>query len=167
MTSSMATAYTLPFGKHKDRTLEWLFFNDPGYVAWALREGVHRRLAPPAQQRLGRLIVRADSLAIPTPCRECGLRPVRCMVLIAAGTTTGGLAKVSFSCGQCRPPDSTNYSFARPTLLVTDLSNAYDKMGAEILIRAVKRAYWGDPGYRMTQGRLEAFFDNPDNFLRF
>jgi len=32
-------AYTVGFGKHKDRTLEWLFFNDPGYVWWMIEEG--------------------------------------------------------------------------------------------------------------------------------
>jgi hypothetical protein len=26
--------YTVGFGKHRERTLEWLFFNDPGYVWW-------------------------------------------------------------------------------------------------------------------------------------
>ena len=35
-------AYTLGFGKHKDRTLEWLFFNDPGYVWWMTGQGAVR-----------------------------------------------------------------------------------------------------------------------------
>ena len=26
--------YKVGFGKHKDETLEWLFFNAPGYVRW-------------------------------------------------------------------------------------------------------------------------------------
>ena len=35
-------AYTLGFGKYKDRTLEWLFFNDPGYVWWMTGQGAVR-----------------------------------------------------------------------------------------------------------------------------
>ena len=29
-------AYKVGFGRNADRTIEWLFFNDPGYVWWML-----------------------------------------------------------------------------------------------------------------------------------
>ena len=36
--------YTVGFGKHRERTLEWLFFNDPGYVWWMIEEGAEEKL---------------------------------------------------------------------------------------------------------------------------
>ena len=37
-------AYTVGFGKQKGRTLEWLFFNDPGYVWWMIDQGAQKNL---------------------------------------------------------------------------------------------------------------------------
>jgi hypothetical protein len=45
-------AYTLGFGKYKDRTLEWLFFNDPGYVWWMIDKGAEKNLKGAGRTRL-------------------------------------------------------------------------------------------------------------------
>jgi len=40
-------AYTLGFGKYNGKTLEWLFFNDPGYVWWMIDKGADGNLGGP------------------------------------------------------------------------------------------------------------------------
>jgi hypothetical protein len=40
----------------------------------------------------------------------------------------------------------------------------YDKRGSELLLRDMKRHLFGDPSYRMTKARCEAFFDDLGNF---
>jgi hypothetical protein len=55
----------------------------------------------------------------------------------------------------------------RPGFFTPDLYRSYDKTGARFMVRSIKHAYFGDVSHRMTQARLEAFFDNPTNFVNF
>lgn len=54
-----------------------------------------------------------------------------------------------------------------PSFLEGDYFRNYDKTGNTILIRAIKRAYFGSPSIRMNQERMEEFFENPENFIQF
>jgi hypothetical protein len=38
-------------------------------------------------------------------------------------------------------------------------------MGNNILIKAIKLAYFGNPSVKTNQERMEDFFDNPGNFM--
>src|SRR5215471_7517514 len=91
-------AYTVGFGKHKDRTLEWLFFNDPGYVWWMIDQGAEKNLKGAARARFDQLVRRAKHLAIPGKCRHCS-QPVSRMSLTEH--TSGGLARIDFFCKEC------------------------------------------------------------------
>lgn len=156
-------SYRMGFGKHKGRTLEWLFFNDPGYVWWMINEGAE--LYGPAQARFRTLVRRARHLRVPGLCLWCKKRPITRMFLTMH--TSGGLARVDFDCDKCRPLGGSISSPLRPGFFTPDFYRNYDKTGAKFLIRSIKYAYFQDESYRMTQKRLEAFFDDPNNFVNF
>lgn len=160
-------AYTLGFGKHAERTLEWLFFNDPGYVWWMIKDHVHtQRLHGAALSRFNDLVRRARHLRVPGTCIWCRKgRAISRMFLTQH--ISGGLAKVDFDCDTCYPMGGSPTAGTVPSFFTPDFYRGYDKTGATFMIRAIKYAYFKDESYRMTQKRLEEFFDNPDNFVNF
>lgn len=155
-------AYKVGFGKHEDRTLEWLFFNDPGYVWWMINKGAIDKLTGLARNRLDDLVRRASHLKIPGRCRHC-TRPISRMSLTEH--PSGGLAVVDFFCGKCRH-DGSSSVLVRPAFYTPDFFKPYDKTGAKFLVNEIKSAYFGKK-QRMTQARMEEFFDNPNNFVTF
>jgi hypothetical protein len=54
-----------------------------------------------------------------------------------------------------------------PSFLASEIFRSYDKTGGKFLVGAVKYRYFGDSSYRMTQKRLETFFENEANFTVF
>lgn len=160
--------FTMTFGRHRGRTLEWVFFHDPGYVWWMIDNNVHedrRKFSSPARQRFDQLVRRAQHLRIPGRCPWCGERPITRMFWTEH--TSGGLAVVNFDCDECHPTGGSLSVPSVPSFYTPDLFRRYDKFGAYLLIREIKRAYFGDPSYRMTQRRMEAFFDDSSNFVNF
>lgn len=158
-------ALILTFGKHKGKTLEWLFFNDPGYVWW-LEEQFYGNpgIMPHSERgRFKALLKKASHLKIPGVCPWCKERPVTRMVLTAQASGEG-LAGVSFDCEQCRPPSTAKSISARPGFRTPDFYREYDKSGGKFMVKAIKQAYFGDGSYPMTQKRIDAFWDNSDNF---
>lgn len=161
-------AYILSFGKHKGKTLEWLFFNDPGYVWWMLEKDVDKdttKFTPNERLRLETLVRRARHLRIPGKCSWCNKKPITRMFLTEH--PSGGLARVDFDCDDCYPMGSSNTSALRPSFFTPDYYKNYDKFGASELISAIKDAYYKDVTFRMTQKRLEEFFNNPEHFVSF
>jgi hypothetical protein len=154
-------AYTVDFGKHKDRTLEWLFFNDPGYVWWMIEEGADKYLKEAARARFEQLVRRAKHLAVSGKCRHC-YRPISRMSLMEY--SGGGLARVDFFCDKCEHSGSALYVLAKPAFYTPDLFKSYDKFGGRSLVHAIKCAYYGK-NVRMTQKKMEEFFDEPSNFV--
>ena len=153
-------AYTVGFGRHKDRTLEWLFFNDPGYVWWMIKEGAEKNLTVAAQARFAKLVQRAKHLAIPGKCRHCS-KPVSRMSLMEH--PSGGLARVDFFCDTCSH-SSRGSALMTPAFYTPDLFRGYDKLGAKFLVSAIKSAYYGSR-VRMTQAKMEQFFNDPSHFV--
>ncbi len=127
-------SYTVGFGKHKDKTLEWLFFNDPGYVWWMIGQGAEEKLKEATRTRFDRLVQRAKHLAIPGNCKHC-IQPVSRMSITEH--TSGGLARVNFFCSTCQHEGSrsmlTTPAFYTPTSI-----KRYDKLGGKILVEAIK-----------------------------
>lgn len=154
-------AYKLGFGKHKDRTLEWLFFHDPGYVWWMIDNGAEKRLNDPTRSRFEKLIRRARHLAIPGHCGHCS-QPVARMSLTKH--ISGGLARVDFFCNVCHHDGGSLSILTTPAFYTPDFFRNYDKLGGSFLVDAIKYRYFGDNA-RMTQARMEKFFDDPSNFV--
>ncbi|NTW88850.1 MAG: hypothetical protein HGB26_06955 [Desulfobulbaceae bacterium] len=156
-------SYTIGFGKHKDKTLEWLFFNDPGYVWWMIDEGAQSQIkgGAGARTRFALLVKRAKHLAIPGTCKQCS-RLVSKMSLTMH--PNGGLAEVDFFCDKCHRHGEALSVRATPAFYNSDVFRNYDKLGAKFLVDAIKLAYFGKK-VRMTQAKMEEFFDNPSNFV--
>lgn len=154
-------AYTLGFGKHKDKTLEWLLFNDPGYVWWMIEEGAQKNLKGGARTRFEQLVRRAKHLAIPGTCAHCS-KPISRMSLTEH--PSGGLAVIDFFCDKCHHDGGSFSVLTTPAFYTPDFFKNYDKLGAKFLVDAIKYAYFGKK-IRMTQTKMEEFFDNPSNFV--
>lgn len=155
------TAYIIGVGKHRGRTLEWLFFNDPGYVWWRIDQGARQNLKGAARARFDQLVQRAKHLAIPGTCKHCR-QPVSRMSLTVH--PSGGLAAVDFFCPQCQHDGGTLSVLTTPAFYTPDFFKGYDKLGAKFLVDAIKYAYVGRK-VRMTQAKMEKFFDEPSHFV--
>jgi hypothetical protein len=153
--------YTVGFGKHRERTLEWLFFNDPGYVWWMIEEGAEERLKGATRDRFDQLVRRARHLAVPGKCRHCSKRISR---MSLTEHPSGGLAVVDFFCDTCSHEGGSRSVLTIPAFYTPDLFRGYDKIGARFLVDAIKYAYFG-PRVRMTQKKMEEFFDEPSHFV--
>ena len=151
--------YTLGFGRYKDRTLEWLFFNDPGYVWWMIDKGAEKNLKGAARTRFDQLVRRAKHLAVPGKCHHCN-KPVSRMSL----ADVGGLARVDFFCDTCHHDGGSHYMLTTPAFYTPDFFKNYDKLGGRILVEAIKNAYYGAK-VRMTQAKMEEFFADPSHFV--
>jgi hypothetical protein len=148
------------FGQYKDKTLEWLFFHDPGYVWWMRAKDATKNLKGPARARFDQLVRRAKHLAVPGKCKHCKL-PITRMSLTEH--PSGGLARVDFFCDSC-DLGSSRSALITPSFYTPDFFRNYDKLGGKILSDAIKNAYYG-PKVRMTQAKMEEFFDTPTNFV--
>ena len=154
-------AYTVGFGKHKDRTLEWLFFNDPGYIWWMIDQGANKNLRGAARTRFDQLVRRARHLAVPGKCLHCS-KPISRMSLIEH--SSGGLARIDFFCDTCHHSGGTPSFLTTPAFYTPDFFRFYDKLGGKFLVDAIKHAYYGKK-VRMTQTKMEEFFNEPSNFI--
>jgi hypothetical protein len=154
-------AYKVGFGKYKDKTLEWLFFNNPGYVWWMIDNDAQKNLKGGSQARFNQLVKRARHLAIPGTCRHC-TNPISRMSLTEH--ISGGLAVVHFFCSNCHHDGGSFSVLTRPSFYTPDFFRNYDKTGAKFLVDAIKWAYYGKK-VRMTQAKMEEFFNNPSNFV--
>ena len=148
------------FGRYKDKTLEWLFFHDPGYVWWMIAEDATKNLRGPARARFDQLVRRAKHLAIPGKCKHCNRAVSRMSV---SEHPSGGLARVDFFCDACDLGGSRSF-LTIPSFYTPDFFRNYDKLGGKFLSDAIKQAYYG-PKVRMTQAKMEEFFDDPNNFV--
>lgn len=157
---------SIRFGKHEGKTMEWLFFNNPGYCYWMENKGIHQdsnKFNACERRELERLFRRANHLKIPGECIWCKQgKSITRMAMIMH--YSGGLTDVGFDCDDCNPGGS-GWIFTRPAFRTPDIFRNYDKTGGKVLVRAIKYAYFGDSSYRMTPKRLEEFWDNDDHFV--
>jgi hypothetical protein len=154
-------AHKVGFGKHRNRTLEWLFFNDPGYVWWMIDEGADEKLKGAARARFDQLVRRAKHLAVPGTCRLCS-KPISRMSLTEY--SGGGLARVDFCCDEYHQIRGSPSLLTTPSFYTPDFFKPYDKFGGMLLVDRIKYAFFGKK-VRMTQGKMEEFFDEPSNFV--
>lgn len=160
-------AVMIRFGKHEGKTVEYIFFNDPGYIYWMVEEGIHedpKKFSPAEQNRIKVLLRRAAHIKVPGLCTWCKQRPVTRMFLTMHHG--GGLAKADFDCEKCSPEGSVSLP-VNPGFWTPDIFRNYDKTGAKFLIHSVKFAFFQDVSYRMTEKRVEEFWENPDHFVNF
>jgi len=153
--------YKVGFGKHKDKTLEWLFFNDPDYVRWMIDKNAARKFNRRVRDSFEYLVRRAMNLAVPGKCRHCD-RPISLMGLTK--DKSGRLVQVEFLCDKCPGTGGSRSLLTTPAFFIPDSFNSYDKGGEKVLVESIKHAFYGKK-VRMTQEKMEEFFDEPSNFV--
>jgi len=153
--------YTVGFGKHKDKTFEWLFFNDPGYVRWMIDEDVARKFNRFMRNRFEGLVRQAMNLEVPGKCQYCD-RPISMMCLTK--DTSGKLAQVDFLCDKCPGTGGSRSLLTEPAFLIPESFRSYnDKGGDKVLADSIKYAYYGKD-VQMSEEEMEEFFEEPSNF---
>ncbi len=165
----VAVAYKLSFGRYIGKTLEWLFFHDPGYVEFIVGKNIHNdplKFTSSERHRFNELYRRASLLKIPGLCTWCKKRPITRMFL-TEHPSSGGLVGVAFDCDSCAPQGSSYSIACKPAFFPPNIFRNYDKMGGRFLVKAIKRAYFKNSSCRMTQKRMESFFNDPKNFVNF
>jgi hypothetical protein len=79
---------------------------------------------------------------------------------------SGGLARADFFCSSCHHDGGSLSILRTPAFYTPDFFKNYDKLGGKFLVDAIKYRYFGSK-VRMTQAKMEEFFDNPNNFANF
>lgn len=151
----------LTFGKHEEKTLEWLFFNKPAYARYIHDNRIHRQehaFDDNGCCHFAELYRRATHLG--GMCCHCKERPV-----IRMGLTThfqsGQIGAVGFYCDECGYLGGSRTGYYAPSFIV----NAYTVSAGDqkMILSEIRRHYIGGTG-NLTQGRMEAFFTNDANF---
>ena len=142
--------------KYRGKTLEWILFHDPGYIAWMVGKGIK---AVHAEREFDELVAKASHLKVPGECRYCRRNPITRMALFEH--PSGGLADVEFFCADCEP-QSGQYLMVRPSLLVSEHLKSYDKLGGKFLVNTVRHAY--ELPKVLRQPDMERFFATKANF---
>jgi hypothetical protein len=152
----LARVWTVvPFGKHKGKTLPQIVLVDPDWFFWAIEEQVFNY---PAQ-------LKSEAKEISRKARRIKVA-AKTRVEYAIHPHARKLADVSVV-----PASTPRHDGSSPTYVedVLDLSMArqiasYDKLGGQIIVRALKFHVFGDENARLTRKRCEGFFDNDSNF---
>ena len=160
-------SYCMNFGKYEGETFEWVFFHDPCYIQWMIKN-VHAnvsKFSPEARARFEELERRASHLRIPGYCAWCAERPITRIFLTF--NTRKRMMHVHFDCDRCRPEGSSYSQPFLPSLFVLDDLAYHHDSDMKVFVAAIKRAYFGKTSVKLTQKRLEEFFDDPDNFVNY
>jgi hypothetical protein len=148
---------TLPFGKHKGKTLPQIVFTDPDWFFWAIEENVFKG---PLRREAERIDARARAIRIPN--NAAGNLEAEYLVHPPTGKF-GNMEVVPAS----RPLHQGSSPAFRKNVI--DLSvprniAPYDKLGCRTLVSSAKYVLFGSTSIRMTKERCDTFFDNAANF---
>ena len=149
----------LNFGKHISETLPQIIFKDPDWFIWAIERNVFKNNYELHKEAtyLNKLI---KKIKIPRD------NPEKYEIEYMYEEYNGKF--ISF---EIVPKDhrSTSGNVIYHHKNVIDISMGrqydYDKEGMKRIIRNLKQYYFEKSGYRMTQDRCEAFFQNKSNFV--
>jgi hypothetical protein len=143
---------TLTFGKHRGKTFPQILVVDPDWFFWIWPD-----LYGPLRPQADELVRRATAIKIPKN------RPEKwCVEYWLEDDRTFG----HFSLVKADSHQNEKWAVRERHL---DLSwarrcKAYDKKGNKYLIRDFREYYF--PGRNLTKKRIEAFFNDDDNFVR-
>lgn len=148
---------TLPFGKHRGKTLPQIVFSDPDWFFWAIEENVFKG---PLRREAERIDARARAIRIPN--NTAGSLEAEYLVHPPTGKF-GNMEIVPAS----RPlHGGSSPAFRKKVIDLSVPRNIapYDKLGCRTLVSSAKYVLFGSTSTRMTKERCDAFFDNPANF---
>jgi hypothetical protein len=149
----------LTFGKHAGKSLEWLFFNDPGYTQWLsdrTSKGGWKWLSWEQKPLFAELYRRASHLT--GVCPWCKQRAFTRMCLIYEHGS-GRLNSVSFDCDDCGYVGGEPVSYELPSFFTLERLHRCRQLW---IVHAIKRLLIGN--CKLTQGKMEEFFQT-DHFF--
>jgi hypothetical protein len=147
----------LKFGKYAGKSLPLIVFTAPDWFFWAWENDVFDKHGP--KEEATTVNERAKSIRIPS---EDGVERDAVYVLDPA---TGKVAGVEFL-PKGQPHRGGGFGTIRDEVIDLSVPRTvahYDKTGGKLVTRAVKSVLFPGVG-RVTQQRLEAFFDDDSNF---
>jgi hypothetical protein len=149
---------TLPFGKHKGKTLPQIVFTDPDWFFWAIEENVFK-----GQVRREAEIIDARARAIRIPKNTAGDLEAEYLV----HPPTGKFANMRIVPASQPLHQGSSPAFRKDVIDLSVPRNIapYDKLGCWTLVSSAKYVLFGSTSTRMTRQRCEVFFDNPANFV--
>lgn len=150
----------LTFGKYAGRTLPQVAFADPDWLFWAVEEGVFKG-ASVLRDDATEVYRRAKRIRIPQDVGE------QLVAEYSVCQKDGRFANVEVVPASRCPHQGSSPTMRLPffDLSVPRRLCAYDKAGGRALVGALKVYVFGDPDYRLTKERCEAFFDDDSNFV--
>jgi hypothetical protein len=149
----------LLFGRHWGKTLPQLAFIDPGYLFWAMDEGVFNRYGLRGEARM--VCLRATHIRIPQRAGEN---------LVAEYTFSSDDGRFVYLelVPESSPVHQGSGSKLRLpvfSLHVTRTCCTYDKAGGRALVNALKYHLFGSENYRLTKEHCEKFLEDDANFV--
>jgi hypothetical protein len=151
----MSYSDVLDFGKHYRLSLSQVMFRDPDWFFWAMESGVLARHG--YESRAAEICDRATHIRIP----RAGSAPWVAKYVVRRER----LWAVEVV------PASFPREFNAPCLPWFDLSYArslcgrMDKTGADLIVRAVKSAWYGNSSERMDRQKCDGFFKSDEHFV--
>lgn len=149
----------LSFSKHAGKTLPMIVFDDPDWFFWAIETEVFSfgRLADEAVEldRMARAIVipksRRRRQAVEYVIDDDSQKVTRVYVVDADEQTYVGRDSAT---------RRGYFDLSLPRRICP-----YDKRGGHLVVRAIKRSYFGDESRRMNRARCERFFDEREDSI--
>lgn len=147
------------FGKYGDKglTLPQVLIKDPDWFFWAVEK---KAFKGPLAAQAAKLARRARGINLPSDKAES-----HCVQYMF--TPQGKFAGFNLI-PKTQPPhvgSSSEYREDVLNLAFPRVVKGYDKLGNKLLLKTFKHYWFG--GKAFTKAKVEAFFDNPDNFVSF
>ena len=161
-------SHLLNFGQYNGRSLEWVVFHDPCHIMWIVKKGIHldqSKFSHEARIRLEELVKRGSHLRIPGYCPWCNERDITRIFLTF--NRKRKIVNIHFDCNRCKPGGSSFSQVYTPSLFLLSNREYNSDIEIKFFVSAVKKVYFGNTSVRLTQERLEEFFDDPYNFVNF
>ena len=154
-------AYPLTFksGTYQSKTVEWVIFNDPGWIVNCKSHDPGEGGYGAIGQHLDRRWRLATHLRIPGTCVWCKTNSVTRIVL---SQSRDYISTALFACAVCRPTGIANPIFCEPSFEAARYFRA--KSDLRIFLSAIKVQYFGTSSYPLNQKRMESFFESAQNF---
>ena len=150
------------FGDHKGKTIEWLFFNDPWYVRWLIREQIYENpRCFNRQQRdyLLELYRRASHLDGGT-CDYCQQRPLTRLVVHKSRQMLHHITGIASCCNHCDYFGGVPVEYFIPSFFLPDEKTP--RCQQLWIVEEIRRIFM--PRQRLTQKQMERFFRRDDIF---
>ena len=155
-----------PVGEHKGSTIEEIFWTNPGYIWWAKKTDIHldaNHCDDGMKERFLLLEQKSKRLKLKRTCK-CGKKN-KSKMGITFGKPFNGMKLIStidLVCEQC----AKKYPYSiDPTFAVCEHVDDYIRKTGDIVVKVLKKEYFGSSDHKVSKEDAVSFFENSDNFF--